>query len=254
MRHASRPRPPSGLGLTQIVGWGTTFLMPSVLGRHIEHDLGLPSEVVYGGITVMFGVGALFAPWVGRLIDRTGARSRHGRGLDRLRAVARRARLLAGTRELSPVLGRDGHRLDPGAEHAGQHRAGPGRGRPRAPGDRRAGHRRRLRLDRVLAGLGGARTPRRLARHAADLCRDPSSGLRAGPSADAARPAVGRHARRGRPAAGPVGLGREPNASSCCSPSPSPAAPSSSPASSCTRSACCAAWATIPPRPCCWPR
>lgn len=64
-----------GLGLTQIVGWGTTFLMPSVLGRHIERDLDLPSEVVYGGITVMFGVGALFAPWVGRLLDRTGARS-----------------------------------------------------------------------------------------------------------------------------------------------------------------------------------
>lgn len=64
-----------GLGLTQIVGWGTTFLMPSVLGRHIERDLGLASEIVYGGITVMFGVGALFAPRVGRLLDRTGARS-----------------------------------------------------------------------------------------------------------------------------------------------------------------------------------
>ena len=64
-----------GLCLTQIVGWGTTFLMPSVLGRHIERDLALPSEVVYGGITVMFGVGALFAPRVGRLLDQTGARS-----------------------------------------------------------------------------------------------------------------------------------------------------------------------------------
>ncbi|WP_439611290.1 MFS transporter [Reyranella sp.] len=64
-----------GLCLTQIVGWGTTFLMPSALGRHFERDLDLPSEVVYGGITVMFGVGALFAPRVGRLLDRTGARS-----------------------------------------------------------------------------------------------------------------------------------------------------------------------------------
>ena len=63
-----------GLCLSQIVGWGTTFLMPSVLGRHFERDLDLPSEVVYGGITVMFGVGALFAPRVGRLLDRTGAR------------------------------------------------------------------------------------------------------------------------------------------------------------------------------------
>ena len=63
-----------GLGLTQIVGWGTTFLMPSVLGRHIERDLSLPSEVVYGGITVMFGVSALCSPHIGRLIDASGAR------------------------------------------------------------------------------------------------------------------------------------------------------------------------------------
>jgi predicted MFS family arabinose efflux permease len=72
---APAARATSGLGITQIIGWGTTFLMPSVLGRPIEHDLGLPSEVVYGGITVMFGVGALFAPWVGRSMDRLGART-----------------------------------------------------------------------------------------------------------------------------------------------------------------------------------
>jgi predicted MFS family arabinose efflux permease len=64
-----------GLGFTQIVGWGTTFLMPSVLGRHIEDALGIPSEIVFSGITVMFAVGAIFAPRVGRLIDRTGART-----------------------------------------------------------------------------------------------------------------------------------------------------------------------------------
>ena len=67
-------RATAGLGVTQIIGWGTTFLMPSVLGRRIEADLAIPSEVVYGGITVMFGVGALFAPWVGRMMDRIGAR------------------------------------------------------------------------------------------------------------------------------------------------------------------------------------
>jgi MFS family permease len=68
-------RATAGLGFTQIVGWGTTFLMPSVLGRHIEESLGLASEVVFAGITVMFGVGALLAPQVGRLIDRSGART-----------------------------------------------------------------------------------------------------------------------------------------------------------------------------------
>ncbi len=75
MKVTAAARATVGLCLTQIVGWGTTFLMPSVLGRHFERDLDLPSEVVYGGITVMFGVGALFAPRVGRLLDRTGARS-----------------------------------------------------------------------------------------------------------------------------------------------------------------------------------
>jgi MFS family permease len=64
----------AGLGFTQIVGWGTTFLMPSVLGRHMEDALGIPSEIVFSGITVMFAVGAISAPRVGRLIDRTGAR------------------------------------------------------------------------------------------------------------------------------------------------------------------------------------
>ncbi len=49
---ASSPavRATAGLGITQIIGWGTTFLMPSVLGRHMERDLALPSEVIYGGI------------------------------------------------------------------------------------------------------------------------------------------------------------------------------------------------------------
>jgi MFS family permease len=64
-----------GLGFTQIVGWGTTFLMPAVLGRHMGDDLGMPSEIVFSGITVMFAVGAIFSPGIGRLIDRTGARS-----------------------------------------------------------------------------------------------------------------------------------------------------------------------------------
>ncbi len=68
-------RATAGLGFTQIVGWGTTFLMPSVLGRRMEDALGIPSEVVFSGITVMFAVGAICAPRIGRLIDRTGART-----------------------------------------------------------------------------------------------------------------------------------------------------------------------------------
>jgi MFS family permease len=63
-----------GLGVTQIIGWGTTFLAPSVLGRYIQEDLAIPIELVFSGITVMFGVGAVIAPRIGRLMDRTGPR------------------------------------------------------------------------------------------------------------------------------------------------------------------------------------
>lgn len=64
-----------GLGFTQIVGWGTTYLMPSVLGRHLQDDLGLSPELVFAGITVMFAVSAICSPRIGRIVDRTGARS-----------------------------------------------------------------------------------------------------------------------------------------------------------------------------------
>jgi predicted MFS family arabinose efflux permease len=63
-----------GLGLTQVIGWGTTFLMPSVLGRQIGQGLAIPSEIVFAGITVSFGIGALISPQVGRAMDRLGAR------------------------------------------------------------------------------------------------------------------------------------------------------------------------------------
>jgi len=51
-----------GLGFTQIVGWGTTYLMPSVLGRELQDSLGISPELVFAGITVMFGVGAVLSP------------------------------------------------------------------------------------------------------------------------------------------------------------------------------------------------
>jgi MFS family permease len=58
-----------GVGVTQIIGWGSTFLMPSVLGPPIRDELGLASELIYGGITVMFGLGALLSPRIGRAMD-----------------------------------------------------------------------------------------------------------------------------------------------------------------------------------------
>jgi hypothetical protein len=63
-----------GLGITQIIGWGTTFSSLTMFGSTIGVDLKLSREVVFGGITMMLLVSALLAPRVGRLVDAKGAR------------------------------------------------------------------------------------------------------------------------------------------------------------------------------------
>jgi predicted MFS family arabinose efflux permease len=63
-----------GLGAGQIVGWGTSFYLPTILAGDISRDTGLSEEVVYGGVTVMLLVSASLAPWLGRRLDRGGAR------------------------------------------------------------------------------------------------------------------------------------------------------------------------------------
>jgi predicted MFS family arabinose efflux permease len=75
MTVSSTARVTLGLGFTQIVGWGTTYLMPSVLGRRLQDDLGISAELVFAGITVMFAVSAVCSPRVGKIVDRLGARS-----------------------------------------------------------------------------------------------------------------------------------------------------------------------------------
>ena len=64
-----------GLGLTQIIGWGSTFTALTIFGTPIGETLGLRREVVFGGITVMLLVSALLAPRIGQFIDRLGARN-----------------------------------------------------------------------------------------------------------------------------------------------------------------------------------
>lgn len=59
---------------TQIIGWGTTFHVAAALSGRIAAGTGLPSSVVFGGITVMLLVAAAFSPMAGRMLDRDGAR------------------------------------------------------------------------------------------------------------------------------------------------------------------------------------
>ncbi|MBV9739078.1 MAG: hypothetical protein JOZ30_05530, partial [Hyphomicrobiales bacterium] len=63
-----------GLGAGQIVGWGTSFYLPTILAGDISRDTGLSEEMVYGGVTVMLLVSASLSPWLGRRLDRGGAR------------------------------------------------------------------------------------------------------------------------------------------------------------------------------------
>lgn len=70
----SRPVLLGGLGIAQILGWGSTFYLPAVLGPSIGESLGLRQDIVFGGVTVMYLVGAALSPRLGRMIDARGAR------------------------------------------------------------------------------------------------------------------------------------------------------------------------------------
>jgi MFS family permease len=63
-----------GLGLTQIIGWGTSFSAIAILGTPMGLDLGLARELVFAGITIMLVSSAALSPWAGRRLDRTGPR------------------------------------------------------------------------------------------------------------------------------------------------------------------------------------
>lgn len=61
------------LSVSQLLGWGTTFDMPSVLGRAMARDLDMPFETIFGGLSVMMAVVALASPRIGRLLVSLGA-------------------------------------------------------------------------------------------------------------------------------------------------------------------------------------
>jgi MFS family permease len=64
----------AGLGVTQIIGWGTIFSTLTIFGSTIGEDLRLSREVVFSGITVMLLASALVATRIGRYADMNGAR------------------------------------------------------------------------------------------------------------------------------------------------------------------------------------
>jgi MFS family permease len=64
-----------GLGITQMIGWGTTFSPLALYATPIGTELGLSREAVFSGIAIMLIVNAILSPRAGRLVDRHGART-----------------------------------------------------------------------------------------------------------------------------------------------------------------------------------
>jgi len=62
------------LGIAQITAWGTSYYCLGVLAAPIVKDTGWSSGLVYSGFTVALLAMAAISTWVGRLIDRRGAR------------------------------------------------------------------------------------------------------------------------------------------------------------------------------------
>jgi predicted MFS family arabinose efflux permease len=63
-----------GLGVTQILGWGSTYYLLSLLGSTIGRDLGLSNGLMLAGISITLASAAIFGPSIGRWQDRAGSR------------------------------------------------------------------------------------------------------------------------------------------------------------------------------------
>lgn len=59
----------TGLGVTQIIGWGATYYLLTILALPISRDLQMPLGLVAGGMSTMMIISALTGPYTGRLMD-----------------------------------------------------------------------------------------------------------------------------------------------------------------------------------------
>lgn len=65
----------AGLGVTQIISWGTLYYSIAVLAQPIQAELGFSEIQVFGAFTVALIASGLASPFVGRQIDRHGGRA-----------------------------------------------------------------------------------------------------------------------------------------------------------------------------------
>lgn len=62
------------VGMSQIMSWGTTLYLLGVMGQPIATETGWSRTAVFGGLTLGLIVSGVTSTWMGRLIDRVGAR------------------------------------------------------------------------------------------------------------------------------------------------------------------------------------
>jgi MFS family permease len=65
----------NALGITQITAWGTSYYCLGVLAKPIAADTGWAISTIFLGFSIALVVMGLISAWVGRLIDRIGARA-----------------------------------------------------------------------------------------------------------------------------------------------------------------------------------
>lgn len=65
----------SGLGIAQIISWGSLYYPIAVLGERMQQDLQVSSSVLFAAFTLSLSISGLAAPAVGRLMEAHGART-----------------------------------------------------------------------------------------------------------------------------------------------------------------------------------
>jgi MFS family permease len=63
----------AALGVTQIIGWGSTYYLLTILAGPISRDLGMTPGMTAAGMSVLMVLNALSGPYAGRLMDVHGA-------------------------------------------------------------------------------------------------------------------------------------------------------------------------------------
>jgi MFS family permease len=64
----------TALGITQIVGYGSSYYLPAVLAAPMADSVGLPVVWVFGAFSLAMALSALVGPWAGARVDAYGGR------------------------------------------------------------------------------------------------------------------------------------------------------------------------------------